>query len=118
MVITFGGITKRSETADPHSTSLRAGSRVRCPGFPVETRGVDQHHEGFLRKTAHAVLVAVRMGNPGYARSKSIPKREPPNRRSLHFAPPDFLLRAVALINFMRFPLRKTAPVVLASAAK
>jgi hypothetical protein len=40
------------------------------------------------------------------------------NRRSLHCAPPDFLLRVVALINCMRFPLRETASVALASAAK
>jgi hypothetical protein len=26
------------------------------------------------------------------------------NRRSLHCAPPNFLLRVVALIKFMRFP--------------
>jgi hypothetical protein len=42
----------------------------------------------------------------------------PLNRRSLHYAPPDFLSRLVALIIFMRFPLRETAPVALASAAK
>ncbi len=39
-------------------------------------------------------------------------------QRSLHFAPPDFLSRTVTLINFMRFPLRETAPVVLANRAK
>jgi hypothetical protein len=40
------------------------------------------------------------------------------NRRSLHYAPPDFLSRLVALINFMRFPLGETAHVVVASSAK
>jgi hypothetical protein len=39
-------------------------------------------------------------------------------RGSLHCAPPDFLSRSVALINFMRFSLRKTAHVVVASSAK
>jgi hypothetical protein len=39
-------------------------------------------------------------------------------QRSLRFAPPDFLSRTAALINFMRFPLRETAPVVLANTAK
>jgi hypothetical protein len=39
-------------------------------------------------------------------------------KRSLHYAPPDFLLRSVALSIFMRFPLRETARVVLASTAK
>jgi hypothetical protein len=38
--------------------------------------------------------------------------------RSLHCAPPDFLSKLVALIDIMRFPLRETASVVLASAAK
>jgi hypothetical protein len=45
----------------------------------------------------------------------SLPEKKP---QSLHYAPPDFLSRLVALINFMRFPLREAAPVVLASAAK
>jgi hypothetical protein len=40
------------------------------------------------------------------------------DRSSLHYAPPDFLSRLLALIIFMRFPLRETAPAVLASAAK
>ena len=33
------------------------------------------------------------------------------NRRSLHCAPPDFLLRLVALANFMRLSLLKAANV-------
>jgi hypothetical protein len=33
------------------------------------------------------------------------------NRRSLHFATPDFLLRPVALASFMRLSLRKAANV-------
>ena len=49
---------------------------------------------------------------------KNISKKGPLNRRSLHYAPPDFLLRVVALIKFMRFPLRETATVALVSAAK
>ena len=32
--------------------------------------------------------------------------------------PPDFLARLVTLINIMRFPLRETASVVVASAVK
>jgi hypothetical protein len=34
------------------------------------------------------------------------------NRRSLHCAPPDFLLRLEALANFMRLSLLKAAHVV------
>src|ERR1700733_8772788 len=40
------------------------------------------------------------------------------NRRSLHYAPPDFLLRSVALINCMRLSLRRAANVVVAGSAK
>jgi hypothetical protein len=39
------------------------------------------------------------------------------NPRSLHFAPPDFLRRLVALANFMRLSLRKGAQTALSSAA-
>jgi hypothetical protein len=39
------------------------------------------------------------------------------NRRSLHFAPPDFLRNLVALSHFMRPSLRKGAHAVLFSAA-
>jgi hypothetical protein len=39
------------------------------------------------------------------------------NSRSLHYAPPDFLLNLVALIHFMRSSLRKGAHVDLSSAA-
>ena len=35
------------------------------------------------------------------------------NRRSLHYAPPDFLLRRVALAKFMRLSLGKAAYVVV-----
>ena len=51
-------------------------------------------------------------------RLKRVCENRGKNRRSLHYAPPDFLSRALALIQFMRFPLRETAHVVLASAAK
>jgi hypothetical protein len=37
-----------------------------------------------------------------YTRSKNIPKKSPLNCRSLRFAPPDFLLNLVALVDFMR----------------
>jgi hypothetical protein len=39
------------------------------------------------------------------------------NRRSLHYATPDFLSNLFALIYFMRLYLRKAAPVVLCTAA-
>ena len=39
------------------------------------------------------------------------------NRRSPHYAPPDFLLRLVALANFMRLSLLKAAHAVVSSAA-
>jgi hypothetical protein len=35
------------------------------------------------------------------------------NRRSLHYAPPDFLLRLVAFAELMRLSLRKAAYVVV-----
>jgi hypothetical protein len=50
--------------------------------------------------------------------SKNIPKKEPPNRRSLHCAPPDFLLRPVVLGICMRLSLRRAAHVAVASSAK
>src|ERR1700719_3504475 len=40
------------------------------------------------------------------------------NRRSLHYAPPDFLWNLVALANFVRLSLRKAAYVVVASAPR
>jgi hypothetical protein len=61
------------------------------------------------------------VGHPAFAcesELENISKKGHQNRRSLHYAPPVFLSRLVALIIFMRFPLRETAPVVLASAAK
>jgi hypothetical protein len=39
------------------------------------------------------------------------------HRRSLHYATPDFLLRLVALANFMRLSLMKAAHVVASCAA-
>jgi len=39
------------------------------------------------------------------------------NRRSLHYAPPDFLFSEVALANFMRLSLRKAAYVALGGSA-
>jgi hypothetical protein len=52
---------------------------------------------------------------PRYALSKNIPKKGPPNRRSLHCAPPDFLWRPVALRICMRLSLRRAAQVDVAS---
>jgi hypothetical protein len=49
--------------------------------------------------------------------SENIPKKDPLNRRSLGYAPPDFLLRFVALMDFMRLSLRKDAHVGLSCAA-
>jgi len=40
------------------------------------------------------------------------------HRRSLHYAPPDFLLRLVALVKFLRLSLKKAAYVDLVSFAK
>jgi hypothetical protein len=39
------------------------------------------------------------------------------NRRSLHYATPDFLSRLVALANFMRLSLRKAAHAAVSRAA-
>ncbi len=43
--------------------------------------------------------------------------RKEGNRRSLHYAPPDFLWNSVALANFMRLSLLKGAYAALSSAA-
>jgi hypothetical protein len=50
-----------------------------------------------------------------FALSKNISTRRPLNRRSLGFAPPDFQLRMVALINCVRLSLRRVAYVVVSS---
>jgi hypothetical protein len=52
-----------------------------------------------------------------YVLSKNISRRGSRNRRSLHFAPPNFLWNLVALVHFMRPSLRKGAHVALSSAA-
>ena len=52
------------------------------------------------------------------SRSKNISRRGPRNRRSLRYATPDFLLRLVALMSFMRLSLTKAAHVALSGAAK
>jgi hypothetical protein len=49
---------------------------------------------------------------------KSVCENRGKNRRSLHYAPPDFLLRPVALMICMRLSLRRAAHVVVASCAK
>jgi hypothetical protein len=49
---------------------------------------------------------------------ENISKKGPLNRRSLHYAPPDFLLRPVVLGICMRLSLRRAAHVVVASSAK
>ena len=54
----------------------------------------------------------------GKQKPKSISKKGPLNRRSLHYAPPDFLWRPVALRLCMRLSSRRTAHVVVASSAK
>ena len=63
-------------------------------GFPRVSRMGENTQDYILRS---APLSAVTL--PG----------EGKNRRSLHYAPPDFLLRVVALANFMRLSLRKAA---------
>ena len=50
--------------------------------------------------------------------SKNISRKGPQNRRSLRYATPDFLLRLVALMSFMRLSLMKAAHVALSGAAK
>jgi hypothetical protein len=46
-------------------------------------------------------------GNTNLPLSFRVSRSGPRNRRSLGFAPPDFLLRLVALANFMRLSLRE-----------
>jgi hypothetical protein len=41
---------ERAAQPGRHSTSLRAGSPLRSPGFPVESSGVDQNHAVFLKE--------------------------------------------------------------------
>jgi hypothetical protein len=53
-----------------------------------------------------------------YALSKNIPRKGPRNCRSLGYATPDFLLRLVALMSFMRLSLLKATHVALSGAAK
>jgi hypothetical protein len=50
--------------------------------------------------------------------SKNIPRKGPQNCRSLRYATPNFLLRLVALMSFMRLSLMKAAHVALSGAAK
>jgi hypothetical protein len=57
-------------------------------------------------------------GNPGALRSKNISRKGPRNCRSLRYATPNFLLRLVALMSFMRLSLMKAAHVALSGAAK
>jgi hypothetical protein len=40
---------------------------LRSLGFPVETRGFDQHHAVFLKKTAYVVVAAARSRKSGFA---------------------------------------------------
>jgi hypothetical protein len=45
-----------SETAGPRSTSLRAGSPLRSPGFPVQLSGIGEPRAAFLTKAAYVAL--------------------------------------------------------------
>jgi hypothetical protein len=53
-----------------------------------------------------------------FALSKNISRRGPLNSRSLHSAPPDFLLSVVALMKRVRLSLRRAASVVVAGSAR
>jgi hypothetical protein len=87
---------------------------IRQDGSWVDERAVKPGKE-----TAGPHSTSLRAGSPlRYALSKNIPKKEPPNRRSLHCAPPDFLWRPVALRICMRLSLRRAAQVDVASSAK
>jgi hypothetical protein len=71
-------------------------------GYGLDSEGMvhpGPHPGKDLREPQGAPLIAPLR----YALSKNIPTKGPLNRRSLHCAPPDFLLRPVALINIMRF---------------
>jgi hypothetical protein len=45
-------------------------------------------------------------------------QRAKENHRTLHYAPPDFLLSAVELVKFLRLSLRRAAYVVVVSSAR
>jgi hypothetical protein len=56
------------------------------------------------------------MVHPGPHPGKDL--REPQGALQIHYAPPDFLSRPVALMIYMRLSLRRAAHVDVASSAK
>src|ERR1700689_4214337 len=79
---TFKG--RACRTADPHSTSLRAGSRLPRISFGTWWRW--QTSCAFLCGKVHAQPCSVpRDRKSGYAPSKNIPRNGPGNCRSLGF---------------------------------
>jgi hypothetical protein len=62
-----------NETAGPRSTSLRAGSPLRYPGFPVQLIGVDELRAAFLtesriRRLGRYRVVGIRVRSSSTAR--------------------------------------------------
>jgi len=65
-------------------------------------------------RSASDYVDVVELFFPGHRGALSVQGR---NRRSLHFATPDFLLSLVASVDFMRLSLRKGARAAVSSAA-
>jgi hypothetical protein len=120
-------------------------SPLRYPGFPFELSALVHFMRLSLRRVAHAGVsgaawqeIRVRFGrddkfvaqeafvvraglNSRSATLRSVEKHfqdGASTQRSLHYAPPDFPFRVVALMKFMRLSLRRAASVVVASSAR
>jgi hypothetical protein len=81
------------------------------PDFLLNLVGSASFMRLSLRKAAHAALSTVEQQEIGYALSKNISSKGRLNCRSLHYAPPDFLLNLVGTASLMRLSLRKAAHV-------
>jgi hypothetical protein len=84
--------------------ALTAGAALHCP----------QTSPGMVCRTADP-SAALGMTKGGAVLSSAL-RAGPANRRSLHYAPPDFLWRLVALASFIRLSLRKGAHAALSGA--
>jgi hypothetical protein len=87
----------------------------RYPGFPADLGGAGELHAAFLiesrtRSLGWSHVQEIRVGT-------IIHKVSQPYRAGLADVPPDFLLRFMALMHFMRLSLRKGAHAALSSAA-
>ena len=86
---------------------------LRSPGFPVEVGGVGEVHPALLEESRTRGSVRVcEVGNPVRSfenHDQASSRRGGEKSRSLHYAPPDFLLSFVTSANSMRLSLLKAA---------